>query len=228
MYYKIIQNDKVIDIVKNPDFIKFLPFNHIAITDKSSAQGIVGSDGTLYSFTPQRSDIQIAAIKEISREELSRLQNLLSSGQEISADETALEQAKQTMIKRLSNICKNKIVSGFSIKLSDGEYYNFKLTTEDQLNLMMLEQQLNTGIETFIYHATNQPCKIFTKADMQIIIETFRRHILYHTTYFNAVKQYIKSLSDIEKINLFIYGTDISDTVEDEVLRKLLKAGEIS
>lgn len=226
MYFKIIQNDKVIDVVKNPDFIKFLPFDHISMTDLSNAQGIVGSDReTIYSFTPQRIDVKTATIKEISDEEFSRLQNLLNSKIEVSADETALEEAKHTKINYLSNVCKNKITAGFTIELSDGELYNFKLTSEDQLNLMILEQQLIAGAETFVYHATNQPCKIFKKADVQLIIEAFKRHTLYHTTYFNTAKQYIKSLFDIEKVNLFTYGTDVSEVVDNIVLKQILKTG---
>jgi hypothetical protein len=49
--YKIIQNDKVIDVVQYHKFVRFLPTGHVAMTDRSSAQGIVGSDNkTLYSY----------------------------------------------------------------------------------------------------------------------------------------------------------------------------------
>lgn len=224
---KIIQNDKVIDVVNFPCFIRFLPSGHVAITDKSSAQGIVGSDTTsIYSFTPV--DYKTAGVvttAEITQEEFNRLSALLKTGVAISADETALAQAKRSTLKRLSNTCKNKITAGFNIKLSDGELYNFKLTIEDQLNLMIIENQLNSDQETFIYHATDQPCKLFVREDMIRIINAFKRYTLYHTTYFNAAKQYIKSLSDIEKVNMFTYGTDISDTVDNIVLKQILKKG---
>jgi hypothetical protein len=223
--YKIIQNDKVIDVVKYPRFVSFLASGHIAITDKTSAQGIASSDNeTVYSFTP-RFGYQTVTIKEIAPEEFSRLQNLLNSNQEISADESALAEAKREAIKRLSSICKNKITSGFSIILSDGESYNFKLTTEDQLNLMSIEGQLNAGAETFIYHATNQPCRFFSRDDMTKIIATFKRYTLYHTTYFNVAKQYINSLVDIGKVNTFTYGTDVSEVVDDIVIKQILKNG---
>lgn len=228
MYYKIIKDDKILDVVKNPDFIIFLPYNHISMTDKSNAQGIVASDGdTIYSFAFQRKDIQVVTIKEINLEEFSRLKNLLNSKQTISADESALERAKLSVINRLSNICRTNIVSGFTVKLSDGELHNFKLTTEDQLNLMMIEHQLSMGVETFVYHATNQPCRIFSKADMQAIIQAFKQHTLYHTTYFNAAKHYIKSLLDIEKVNLFTYGDDVTDSVDDVVLKQILRTGGV-
>lgn len=225
--YKIIQNGRVIDIVQQPQFIRFLSTGHVAITDKSSAQGIAGSDKkTLYSFKPiSRKDVSVASIEKITLDEFNRLQSLLNSNQEVSADESALVVAKRETIKRLSNICKIKITSGFSVKLSDGDSYDFKLTTEDQLNLMSIEGQLNAGAETFIYHATNQPCRFFSREDMTKIISTFKRYTLYHTTYFNVAKQYINSLTSIEKVNLFTYGTDVSEAVDNVVIKQILKNG---
>lgn len=223
--YKIIQNNKVIDVVRHPRFVSFLKSGYIALTDKLSAQGIVGSDNeTIYSFKP-RPKYSMASIEEITPAELERLQGLLSSGQEPSADESALTVAKQEAIKRLSRICRDKITSGFSVVLSDGESYNFKLTTEDQLNLMSIEAQLNSGAETFIYHATDQPCKFFSREDMTKIIATFKRYTLYHTTYFNTAKQHINSLVDIEKVRLFTYGTNIADIVDNVVIKQILKNG---
>ena len=225
--YKIIHNDKVIDVVEIPRFFKLLSTGHVALTDKSSAQGIVGSDDkTLYAFAPlSQRNLTIVTIKEITPDELEKLKGFLSSGQEPSADESALAEAKRDMISKLSSICKNKITSGFSVILSDGESYDFKLTTEDQLNLMSIESQLNSGAETFIYHATNQPCKFFSRDDMSKIIATFKRYTLYHTTYFNVAKQYINSLVSIEKIHMFTYGTDVSDIVDNIVIKQILKNG---
>lgn len=228
--YKIIQDNKVIDVVKNPHFVTFLSTGHIAITDKASAKGIVGSDGSsVYSFEQvNRSDIEMATIESISLEEFNRLTSLLNSNQEIMADTSALEVAKQSAIRQLSTMCKNKIIAGFSITLSDGNNYSFKLTTEDQLNLMIIENQITSGVESFVYHATNQPCKIFMREDMISIVEAFKRHTLYHTTYFNAAKHYVMSLQSVEAVKLFTYGTDVSDFVTDTVLRQIIKNGDFS
>ena len=225
--YKIIKDDKIIDVVRVPRFVRFLSPNNVVITNKSSAQGIAGSDNTtLYSFShAANKSLDIVTIDKIDEKEFNRLQNLLNSGKEISADENALSAAKQSMIQRLSGMCKNKITSGFSILLSDGEVHNFKLTSEDQLNLMLIENQLTSGENTFIYHETNKPCKVFMREDMLKIVRAFKHHVLYHTTYFNAVKQYIKSLTNIEQVNLFTYGTDVSEYVEDVVIRQILKNG---
>ena len=226
--YKIICDDKVIDVVERAQFVRFLMFDHIALTDKTAAQGIVGSDGdTIYSFGPGTKYTQVT-VEEIDTTEFERLCSLLSSGKAVSADESALASAKRAKLSALSGVCKNKITSGFTIELSDGQRYNFKLTAEDQLNLIQIESQLAAGESYFVYHATNQPCKIYGRDDMHKIISTFRKHVLYHTTYFNAAKQYIKSLTDIEQVNLFCYGDDVSDTVDDVILKQILKNGEVT
>lgn len=223
--YKIIHNKKVIDVVKNPYFIKFLPAGHLAFTDKASADGILGSDEeTVYSFKPRTGYLEVSII-EIAEEELSRLESLLSSGKTVHADESEVAVAKRKKINNLSAICKSKIIEGFSVRLLDNKVYDFKLTTEDQLNLLAFENQLACGVESFIYHATDQPCKIFSKDDMSSIIAAYRRHIMYHTAYFNAAKQYINSLTDLKEINYFKYGSDISDSVEDLTLKQLIKTG---
>jgi hypothetical protein len=227
--YKVIKDNLIIDVIEQPKFIKFLASGHVAMTDKTSAQGIIGSDGeTLYSFAPVKGrNTVVVSINKIDEIELSRLSGLLSSGQTISADESALAKAKTEKLKLLSSCCKNKIVAGFTIQLSDCEQ-NFKLTTEDQLNLMLIESQLASGETHFVYHATNQPCKIYSKEDMLKIIRAFRKHVLYNTTYYNAVKQYINSLTDIEKVNMFYYGQDISETVENPMLKQIIKNGGCS
>ena len=223
--YKIIQNNNVIDVVNVPRFVKFLSSGHIAITDKTSAQGIAGSDNnTIYSFIASNK-YQVVTIKEISAEEFESLHELLSSGQEVSADLPLLEKAKAAKVRALSAVCKNKITAGFSVQLSDSNTHNFKLTVEDQLNLMMLENQLASGATAFIYHATDEPCRIYSKEDTISIVNAFRNHILYHTTYFNVAKQYIKSLVDIEKINMFSYGMNVSDATNDKILLQILKNG---
>jgi hypothetical protein len=223
--YKIIQNNKVIDVVNQPQFINFLTSGHIAMTDKSSANGIVGSDNkTVYSFQPYLS-YQVVSIEEITAEEFERLHSLLDSHQEVCANESILQNARQEKIKRLSVQCKAKINTGFSIALSDGKSHRFRLTAEDQLNLMSIEGQLNSGAEAIVYHESNQPCRIFSRNDMLKVIKAFRRHVTYHTTYFNTAKQYINSLTDIEKIMEFSYGTDVAALAKDNFIKQILRTG---
>lgn len=225
--YKVIQQNKIIDVVIDPQFIKFLPSGHIAFTDSTTADGFAIGN-TLYSFKlVNRADVvsEPAQLKKVSIEEFTKLKFLLDSNQEVFEQNSELIKAQQNTIARLSSICKKKITAGFSIKLSDGETYNFRLSQEDQINLSIIENQLIAGETSFIYHATDHPCKIYNRTDMLKILAAFKKVVLYHTTYFNLAKHYIKSLTDIDQISLFSYGTDISESVEDAVLKQILING---
>ena len=222
---KIIQDNNIVDVVKFPTYITILKTGHIATADKAVAMGVVGSDGTtIYKF----SDKPLTKVQEVSEKEFVELLAQLEKNQSISADSSALQIAKNKKLRELSDICKTKIIEGFSIKLLDDNYYNFKLTTEDQLNLMLIESQINKGESFFIYHSTNEPCKIYMKEDMIKIIDAFRKHVLYHTTYFNAAKQYLSNATDISLINNFTYGTDIAKYVNNNTIKQILLKGGIS
>jgi len=222
--YKIILNGKVIDAVKVPHFFRVLPTGHITFTDKTSAHGIIGSNNkTLYAFIPlPNKELDIVTIEEITLNEFDSLNIVLKSGY---ADNSNLTKAKQNTIERISNLCKSKITDGFSVKLSDGKKYDFMLTIEDQLNLLAIENELKTDTEHFLYHAAGQQCKFFSREDMSKVISAFRKHVLYHTTYFNIAKQYINSLTELEPINKFTYGIDVSSATTDPVIKQILKNG---
>lgn len=224
--YKIVLNNKIIDVVKHPKFIKFLSNGFIALTDKNSSNGIVGSDGnTLYSFYYIAGRTEpIVSIFEIDENEFSRLEYLLNSETPVYADEATLTKAKLAKLAVLSEVCKNKITDGFTLSFPTGNQ-NFKLTVEDQLNLMQIENQLACGETCFVYHATDKPCQVYSAKEMLKITKAFRKHVLYHTTYYNVAKQYINSLSDIDKINRFEYGMDISFVTDNILLKQILKKG---
>ena len=226
--YKIILNNKVIDIVRRPRFLKLLSSGNVAITDKTSANGIAGSDNkAIYSLVAGiRPDVPTVILEEIDENEFNRLDSLLNSGEEIVANNAKLQNAIKAAIENLSQICKTKIKDGFSVLLSDGNVHKFRLTAEDQINLLNLENQLNAGENVFIYHATGMPCQVFKREDMKKIIKTYRKFVQYHTTYFNAAKHYISSLTDIDQIKKFSYGINIASTVSDYAVKQILLDGE--
>ena len=224
--YKIIKDNKVIDVIKYADFIRFLPTGRVIRTCENLAEGVISSNHScIYSFLPNKGE-ELVIAEKISEEEFNRLKSLLNSEQTVIADKTLVEKAITEAVINLSEICNSKIVSGFSVILSDGDKHSFRLTPEDQINLLSLENQLNSGEQTFIYHATGMPCRVFLHKDMVKIIKAYRKHVLYHTTYFNVAKQYINSLVDIDKIKAFSYGDNVAGTAKDSTLRKILHGGD--
>lgn len=226
--YKIIYEGNIIDVVKIPKFLRFISKNNIALASESAAEGIASSDGkTAYSFGPcKKPGVKQVKIELIDEAEFSRLSYLLNSGISPTVG-NELEEAKRQTIERLSTACKNNITNGFTITLSNNKQYHFRLTAEDQLNLMQIESKLNTGVKSFIYHATNQPCEIFYRHDMVKIISAYQKHVEYHTTYFNCAKHYIKSLNSLNDINLFTYGDSVIESVSDVAIKQILIEGGV-
>lgn len=232
--YKVIYDNKIIDVLRYPTYLMFLNNGNVTTTGQTSAQGVAGSDGdTLYALTKEalkvRPTLKLVTLYEITEAEYDALKVKLDGGEKVSADDSELTKAKTTKISILSQQCRAKIINGFSIELSDGIVQSFKLTTEDQLNLMRLEAQLRDGTnDIFIYHATNEPCKVFSATDLQKLLNAMYKHTNYHTTYFNVAKQYVNSLEDVESVQLFTYGTDVSSIVTDPVIKQILKRGDQS
>ena len=77
----------------------------------------------------------------------------------------------------------------------------------------------------------DQPCKYFTAADMQNIVDRAMFFVSYNTTYCNAMNMWIKSAekaSDLEQIQ---WGAEIPEEFQNEVLKdymKILASGGIS
>lgn len=226
--YKIIYNNKVIEVIENPKFIRFLAKGHVGITSKSDAQGILSENSSTvyrfdYSAQTIRKNILDVKIEKVLTEEFRRLDYLLNSGKQPDADMSALSIAKRNKISALSEECNRQIISGISLVLSDNQIHQFKLTIEDQLNLLLLENQLNSGITTFVYHSTGEPCKVFNKEDMYKIISSTRSHIQYHTTYFNLLKQHVNTLVTSEEVQNIYYGIDVEKISTDNAMKTFLR-----
>ncbi len=230
--YKVIYDNKVIDVIKYPIYLRFLPYDNVVTTGQATAHGVACSDGDTYFALSAEGlalhpKIKLVTMQEIEETEYADLLAKLNQGQEILNESQELLNAKSSRIAALSSLCKAKIYAGFTILLSDGNEHAFKLTAEDQLNLLRIEAQLvNPEQDTFIYHSTNQPCRAFSRDDMRKIINAANLHTLYHTTYFNVAKQYINTLSNIEDIHKFTYGTNLSGFVTDKSISYILNRGE--
>lgn len=69
------------------------------------------------------------------------------------------------------------------------------------------------------YHADGQPCRYYSAADMQAIIQAAMWHVSYHTTYCNALNMWIagcQTADEVEKIS-YNYGEDVPDEYRNEV-----------
>lgn len=118
-----------------------------------------------------------------------------------------LEKIQNNKIKQLKEVCMKTITQG--IDLND-EHYSFEIT--DQLNLSRLVAQAKEGKTQLIYHADGQPCRLYTAEEIIKLNEAMENFIEYHTTYFNSLKTYIKTLTLQSQITALQYGMNIPET----------------
>lgn len=136
--------------------------------------------------------------------------------------EELLAVAKASKKEEVSRDCEQIIYRGVTVTLSDGNVEHFALTEHDQLNLFGKQAQLATGVEQLEYHADGQPCRYYSAADMQEIIEASMNHVSYHTTYCNALNMWISGCQTAEEAQQIFYGADVPEEYQSEVLKAYL------
>lgn len=140
-----------------------------------------------------------------------------------------LEEVKATKKAEISAICEQVIYSGCDVTLTDGNLYHFSLTEKDQLNLFGKQAQMAAGAEQVEYHADGQPCRYYSREDMENIIGSAMWHVSYHTTYCNALNMWIAGCQTVEDVReiYYDYGADVPEEYRSEVLQAyLLQIGE--
>ena len=139
-------------------------------------------------------------------------------------DVITVDYVKSVKIAEMSNTCNKVITNGFDVTLSDGNSYHFSLTTQDQLNLITLSSMVASGETQIPYHADGELCRFYSAEDINIIITTATHFKTYQVSYFNALKAYIESMTDIETIGAVVYGMEIPAEHQSDVLKVLLAA----
>lgn len=238
-YYKIIQDKNCIGIANSNNFILYQPEIHSFTAANETTGDLVEYKNKFYRglwMKPMATDITIkytiADIIEITKEEYSAFEEAFKEN-EIIKEETQVEPEytkpyvepekegidflRQSKISEMSYECRKTIEAGIDIQLRM-ETKHFSMDTQDQLNLMSLGVMAQTQ-ELIPYHADGETCIFYTADEINQIVAAATAHKVYHTTYYNALKNYINSLTTIEEIAAITYGTPIPDEYQSEVLK---------
>ena len=141
-------------------------------------------------------------------------------------DNRELEFIREELISAMSSACSAAIVGGVDITLGDGTTSHYSLTAEDQINLMSLQSMVAAGAETVPYHADGEACRYYTAEEFNIIAQAATSWVLYHQSYFNSLKQYIRALETPEALEVVTYGMEIPETYRTEVLSQIMSQTE--
>lgn len=140
----------------------------------------------------------------------------------IPTPEELLLEAQKTKKREVSEACERMIYTGVNVTLADGIVEHYSLTEHDQLNLFGKQAQLAAGAELLEYHADGQPCRYYSAADMQAIIQAAMWHVSYHTTYCNALNMWITGCQTVDDVWSIFYGADVPEEYKSEVLNTYL------
>lgn len=241
-YYKLIKDNTIIGVINSNNFIRYQIINKLFIGANEDTGEFVDYNGQLYralwmkplQYNPTIR-YEIIEIVQISEEEyniltpaienypieIEEVQDEIIPANINQQEDITLDFVRTSKITEMSRACNQIIEAGFDIQLSDGETHHFSLTTQDQLNLISLSSMAASGMEAIPYHADGEICRFYTNAEMQAIVAQATAYKIYHTTYYNALKNYINSLQTIEEIAAVTYGIELPEEYQSEVLKSL-------
>lgn len=244
-YYKLIKENQIIGVINSNDFVIYSPITDcfLGATDLNGEYACYNNK--LYRSTWMSPIVQMVKYEEvliigITKEEYDAFISAIKTNQEIENNktqeeveeeemereinspvdnitETSLDFIRQSKISEMSLQCRKTIEAGVDVELRM-ETKHFSMDTQDQLNLMSLGVMAQTQ-ELIPYHADGETCIFYTADEINQIVAAATAHKVYHTTYYNALKNYINSLSTIEEIAAITYGTPIPDEYQSEVLK---------
>lgn len=228
MFYKIVYNHVIIDVIAEPRWVIWLSKRkQFMFTDKSTANGIVASDCSEVYHIANKKDFQnrtetskTVSVVEIGEAEYNSIRSQIID--KIISEQgniVSIAQLKADKINEMSRQCQENITQGFDIVLSDGVQHHFSLQLTDQLKISKLNDKAVLGENFLPYHADNEPCKIYTAEDIRIINSQMEYIIEYQTTYFNSLKMYINNMTDKDDIINLQYGDEIPQNFQSDVLK---------
>lgn len=244
-YYKLIKDEVFIGVGTSLDFRRYQAKHGLLLCcDESDGEYFFCADSLYHDewMVPCKTNeihYELADVLEIDSSEYDALLEAIETGKEIDVieagsednieeqtiDENAdvtLEAYKEMKNQEMDYICHRLIESGFDIILSDNESHHFSLTTQDQLNLITLSTMIASGAEYVPYHADGELCQYYSSSDMQNVIQAATEFKVYHTTYVNALKNYISHLSSIDDISEIQYGDELPNEYLTDVLRNII------
>ena len=141
----------------------------------------------------------------------------------ILGEEDPIETIRNMKLKEISDACNYTIISGIDIEFNK-EKVHFNLSIEDQSNINNLFRVVELGGTEFPYQSDGGECRIYTAAEIAQIYIASQTLITTQTTYHNALKQYVQSLSSIDDIAAVTYGMELPEPYLTSVNKKLATA----
>lgn len=238
-YVKVIDTEnKIVDALDVLYFVKWDNRANMVVNCKDTdlnRMGLLSYDAsTIWHIDgtpefPASREYITTSYEDIDKEEFDAIRKAIDDGKEVEPepepepeeDDSSVAFVKAAKIAEMSKTCEEIITNGIDVVLSNGETHHFSLTVQDQLNLITLSKMVEAGEEHIPYHADGELCIFYSAQDIQSIVVAATAFKTYHTTYFNSLKAYIKSLRSVRTISNVVYGIDIPERYQSDVWKEI-------
>ncbi|GEM_PF-876700 len=122
-----------------------------------------------------------------------------------------LAQVQADKLAEINAGCDAAISSGCGVTLSDGTAGHISLTLPDQINLSTAQAAILAGGSGYAYHLDGALCEIYSAADIAIMARTATAHVLYHQTYCNHVRAWVKRCETVAEVQAITYGAELPE-----------------
>lgn len=117
---------------------------------------------------------------------------------------------RSEVIANMSQICHDTIAAGLDVTLTDKSVEHFSYDDDDRSNIKEMFDAVVIGATDYPYHKDGGDCRTYSKADIIAIYVAMVSNKTHHTTYFNQLKQYIKSLNNVSSLASIEYGQELT------------------
>lgn len=123
--------------------------------------------------------------------------------------EPTLDDVKNAKIAEFSTACNQMIVNGVDVEIGDNTQH-FSYKANDQSNIKKaFDLAVATGLDVPL-HCDDGNCTLYSAGDMIKIYVAEETNSTHHQTYFNQMKQYIKTIEDKDTVTTLNYGDELT------------------
>lgn len=153
----------------------------------------------------------IKAGKRTIKDVPEKFQEEIAAILDIPLKELTLEEEKELKIEELSKMCEQNICDGIDVVLpSDNKTYHYSFTLTDQNNIKTCFDLAVSTKSATPYHADGEGCRLYSPIDIVTIYAEEQYYITKQTTFFNYLKQQIKSLNAVDEVRKITYKSELT------------------
>jgi hypothetical protein len=139
-----------------------------------------------------------------------------------------LADVQKDKLTEINAACDAAITAGCDVTLSDGTAGHISLSIPDQINLTTAKESVKAGGSGYAYHLDGSLCEVYPAADIAIMAKAATAHILYHQTYCNHARMWVKRCTAVADVQAITYGTALPDDLATHMAAVIAAAGGTS